>query len=264
VDRIYSSPFYRCLETINPLADLLDLPILCENGIGEWYGLARFDHPSPAPPELLHSFFPRVRTAYNPVIVPSTKGEPIAEIHDRVAYALARIIEACDEEWRTEGKGVKTVLLVGHAASNIAMGRALVGDPNADVKTGTCSLSVYRRRSPSPVVRAPLPVPSEETPIPETGWRGGRGVGGGWVQVLNGDCGFLTNGEERNWWFQGDESWDFPVVKEGMNGAEGGLTAAVEGGIKQGGIGGPGTLPESGKAEEVLGIKKEDRAKGRI
>lgn len=34
VERIYSSPFYRCLETINPLAEALDLPILPENGIG--------------------------------------------------------------------------------------------------------------------------------------------------------------------------------------------------------------------------------------
>jgi transcription factor C subunit 7 len=34
VERIYSSPFYRCLETINPLAEKLDLPILPDNGIG--------------------------------------------------------------------------------------------------------------------------------------------------------------------------------------------------------------------------------------
>jgi transcription factor C subunit 7 len=34
VERIYSSPFYRCLETINPLAEKLNLHILCDNGIG--------------------------------------------------------------------------------------------------------------------------------------------------------------------------------------------------------------------------------------
>jgi transcription factor C subunit 7 len=34
VERIYSSPFYRCLETINPLAEKLDMPILPDNGIG--------------------------------------------------------------------------------------------------------------------------------------------------------------------------------------------------------------------------------------
>jgi transcription factor C subunit 7 len=45
IERIYSSPFYRCLETINPLAEKLDLHILCDNGIGEWYGTARFGTP---------------------------------------------------------------------------------------------------------------------------------------------------------------------------------------------------------------------------
>ena len=41
IERIYSSPLYRCPETINPLAERLDLPILCDNGIGEWYSTAR-------------------------------------------------------------------------------------------------------------------------------------------------------------------------------------------------------------------------------
>jgi len=34
IDRIYSSPFYRCLETINPTTEALDLNILVDNGIG--------------------------------------------------------------------------------------------------------------------------------------------------------------------------------------------------------------------------------------
>jgi transcription factor C subunit 7 len=34
IDRIYSSPFYRCLETINPTAEALDLQVLADNGFG--------------------------------------------------------------------------------------------------------------------------------------------------------------------------------------------------------------------------------------
>jgi len=34
IDKIYSSPFYRCLETVNPTAEALDLGILVDNGVG--------------------------------------------------------------------------------------------------------------------------------------------------------------------------------------------------------------------------------------
>ena len=38
--RIYTSPFYRCLQTIDPVAEKLGLTdIRAENGIGEWYGV---------------------------------------------------------------------------------------------------------------------------------------------------------------------------------------------------------------------------------
>jgi transcription factor C subunit 7 len=87
---------------------------------------------------------------------------------------------------------------------------------------------------------------------------------GGWDQITNGDCSFLSGGEEKNWWFQGDESWDFPVVKEGMNGTEGGLTVAIEGGIKEGAIGGPGALPEAGKAEATVEEKKQEKERCNI
>ncbi|KAI5815875.1 histidine phosphatase superfamily [Pyronema omphalodes] len=229
IDRIYSSPFYRCIETINPLAEKLDLPILCDNGIGEWYGVARFDHPQPAAPEILHKFFPRVETGYIPTIIPSTKGETLQEIHDRTAYAVAKIIKDIDREWQDNNQGPKAILLVAHAATNIALGRALTGDKDADIRTGTCSLSTYRRKK-RPEAPIHLPLPSTEDPIPDTNWMNG-GVMGGWHQEKNGDCSFLAGGEERNWWFTGDESWDFPLKTD---------TKAVD-------VGGPGTVPEAGK-----------------
>lgn len=33
--------------------------------------------------------------------------------------------------------------------------------------------------------------------VPE--WEGGRGVGGGWNCIRNGDCSFLSGGAERGW-----------------------------------------------------------------
>jgi broad specificity phosphatase PhoE len=37
IQRIYSSPFYRCIQTALPAAQKLGLEILPEPGIGEWY-----------------------------------------------------------------------------------------------------------------------------------------------------------------------------------------------------------------------------------
>ena len=77
---------------------------------------------------------------------------------------------------------------------------ACIGDQDRDIKTGTCSMSVYKRRGPSTLPG--LPLPSEAVPIPDTNWRGGNGIAGGWDQMLNGDCAFLSGGEQRNWWWR--------------------------------------------------------------
>lgn len=38
--RIYSSPLYRCLQTVEPVAAKLGITeVWAENGIGEWYGV---------------------------------------------------------------------------------------------------------------------------------------------------------------------------------------------------------------------------------
>jgi hypothetical protein len=54
-----------------------------------------------------------------------------------------------------------------------------------DVHTGTASLGEYVRDKKDP---------------------------GRWTCVRNGDTSFLENGEERNWWFDGDIPGDDPEV----------------------------------------------------
>jgi transcription factor C subunit 7 len=223
IERFYSSPFYRCIQTLYPAVEKLaalraggsdgdvptnasaprpqpELKIYAENGLGEWYGTARFDHPSPAKPEVLTALFDRFEMAYRPAIVPSTKGETIEELHDRTAYALQRVIERCDAE------GVRSVVVCTHAATLYAVGRALTGRMPADVteedfRPFTCGLSKFVRRAGAAEGMQP-PVELWKgvgSPIPETHWRGGRGVGGGWDCEINGDCSFLSGGEERGW-----------------------------------------------------------------
>ncbi|KAL0259723.1 C6 zinc cluster transcription factor-like protein [Diplodia seriata] len=232
IDVIYSSPFYRCLQTLKPAAEQLFAPdgrlsgkkIRVENGLGvltpsEFYGLARFDHPSPAPLAELETHFPsQLDGGYAPVLIPSTNGESIPDLHDRIAYTLSRVIAAVDAEGPD---GPRALLICTHAASMIAIGRALTGrmppdDGEEDFKCFTCALSRFDRR-PGAAAAADAPPAdddeagewSSERPhdIPRVNWREGRGVGGGWSCVLNGDCSFLTNGEERGWKFSGDEAF---------------------------------------------------------
>lgn len=204
IQRFYSSPFYRCLQTLNPTLDILEssssdvaLELLPENGIGEWYGTARFDHPSPADVGLLKKLFPRVKESYKPTIRPSVNGESISDLHDRTAFALSRIIDDCDKA------GVKAIVLCTHAATLIAIGRALTGHMPEDVEAEdfrpfTCSLSKFTRRGAgSGEVQT---WSGKDGDVPYVSWRDGKGVGGGWNLDISGDCSFLSGGEERGWY----------------------------------------------------------------
>lgn len=216
IERVFSSPYYRCLQTVQPFVDLLatsDHPgnpaILAETGLSEWYGSAPFEHPTSAPPHTLKTFFPAFDINYEPAVAPSRTGETIAQLHDRVALALDAIIKRCDES------GVRAVLLCSHAATIIAIGRVLTGIMPENVETEdfnafTCGLSVYTRKSSETIparkyadepATAPSPGPFPgDSPAPQSMmWKTGNGVGGGWICKVNGDCSFLSGGEERGW-----------------------------------------------------------------
>ena len=108
--------------------------------------MARFDHPSPATPEVLKKLFDRFDEDYEPEIRPSVNGETIEELHDRTAYALHKIIEKSDKE------GVKAILICTHAATLIACGRALTGrmpedTAEEDFRPFTCGVSTFVRKN---------------------------------------------------------------------------------------------------------------------
>ncbi|MCJ1296588.1 hypothetical protein MMC34_008154 [Xylographa carneopallida] len=206
--RIYSSPFYRCLQTITPLAERLGrkVPLICDRGLGtvlfqslseaaqaviahnphrsEWYGTARFTHPSPAALPLLLTFFPTLTE--RTTVVPSPNGESIDDLHDRCAVALAAIIADCDAEASADG----AIVICTHAATMIAIGRVLTGVMPADVAERdfhayTCSISKFERMGP----------------VKGAGrgeWRG-DGVSGEWRCVVDAGTGHLSGGAERDW-----------------------------------------------------------------
>jgi len=235
IQRFYSSPFYRCIQTISP--SLAALPsssdpetkkIRGENGVGEWYGLARFDHPSPAEPRVLKELFPQYDEGYRPVIKPSVNGESIEELHDRAAYALHRIIEQSDKE------GVKAICICTHAATLIAIGRVLTGRMPEDIaeedfRPFTCGLSTFVRKGGKEKAESVKAWEGTETPVPGVEWKNGNGVGGGWELKVSGDCSFLSGGEERGWRFSGDESFVAAPGQGPVLDAGSGLGVVIEG-----------------------------------
>jgi len=171
IERVYSSLYYRCLQTIEPFvrksaSSQLDtatprdaaakttaaasvgraLRVRGETGLGEWYGAARFEHPVPETLEVLESHFPTLLDlSYQPAVVPTRLGEEVGVLHDRVAAAMEALIAECDRD------SIRTILLCSHAAVVIALGRVLTGSmpqniETQDFKAYTCGLSLYRRR----------------------------------------------------------------------------------------------------------------------
>lgn len=173
VQRIYCSPFYRCIQTAAPACKLLDLEVYLENGVGEWYDRDREDHPSPAPVSVMKRLFPDVvKEDYEPVLRVPTSGETMEELHSRCREALGKLMAELQNE-----PAIKTILIVTHAAPKIAIGRALTGNANEEIRTGVCSVDKF------------------------TLLDGKAGEPGDWKLEYTGETGFLKDGEEMHWSF---------------------------------------------------------------
>ncbi len=223
--RVYSSLFYRCLQTLKPTVDKLrssvapNLQVRGERGCGEWFGHAWFEQPVPATAERLKKeFFPFIDARYQSKVVPDRHGERVEELHDRIARAFTRVIQDVDQEYQSVGRGSEdvTLLICGHAAQIICSGRVLTGEmpdniDEEDFRCFTCGISKFRRRARDPA-------------YDENDWRG-KGVTGGWDCILNSWCGHLSGGEERGWHFHGDESFDSysPEMGQALVTSAGGL-----------------------------------------
>ncbi|KAH8673602.1 histidine phosphatase superfamily [Xylariales sp. PMI_506] len=228
IDQVYSSPYYRCLQTIAPFVakrnetsagEKAATPVLSsdehlatirvERGLSEWFGLAPWEHPSPAPLSKLQELFPAIDPAYVSAVETPRNGESLSQLHDRVAAAIDAIVLQSDKE------GKKAVVVCTHAAAVIALGRVLTGRmPDAideeDFAAYTCGLSIYRRRKAAhevPAVSIDRHTSATVAATPRVQWMDGQGVRGGWVCEADSDCSFLRGGAERGWRFSGDESF---------------------------------------------------------
>ncbi|KAJ5182843.1 hypothetical protein N7492_000459 [Penicillium capsulatum] len=225
IDVIYSSPFYRCVQTVEPAAERIssrrgkDMEIRPEPGVGEWYGADRENDPKPAPPHVLKSFFPMIDAEYQSIWTPDAHGERIEELHNRAAYVLARMIKQLDED----PSAPTSVLICTHAATFVAICRVLTGSrpstpDEADFIPWTCGITKFKRRIESST-EAPTD-PGVSGQLPHIRWDDG-GVSGGWECTLNGFCGFLLRGRERGWRFSGKETFSHDVQAHGLDSGTG-------------------------------------------
>ncbi|KAF2871723.1 phosphoglycerate mutase family protein [Massariosphaeria phaeospora] len=191
IDRIYSSPFSRCLQTLKPATDRLFAEgkaggkIRIDRGIGEFFGRANFEHPTPPGLDLLNPLFEHLDQNYESRYIPASRGESLLELHERVKDAMTAIVAALDDD---SGQP-KALLICTHAATMIAIGRALTGCmPSSleedDFQCYTASLSKFKRRRLEPT----------------------NHVLGEWDCVLNSETSYLSGGK-----FNGEESFiSFP------------------------------------------------------
>ncbi|KAL8793130.1 MAG: hypothetical protein Q9195_004242 [Heterodermia aff. obscurata] len=200
ISRIYSSPYYRCLETIRPAAEKLELRINADNGIGEWFGQAPFPHPGPATASLLNTLFPSLETNYTPSCYPPATGEPLPQLYARIAFALSYIIADADS---ASGDPEVALVICTHAAPLIIIGRVLTGNlpsnvGEQDFRAFTAGLSRFERRQiPTRYIKKSGFHVQDEPP--NIDWEAGNGLSGGWDCVVNCDCTHLKGGEERGW-----------------------------------------------------------------
>ncbi|KAI1128543.1 histidine phosphatase superfamily [Nemania abortiva] len=234
IDGVYSSPYYRCLQTISPFVSRRNagqnkaspsqddvspsrLSIRVESGLSEWYGRAHFEHPTSAPLDELTVLFADLDASYVSSPAPRRRGESIPQLYERTASCIQMIIDQCDQE------GKKAVVISTHAAVVIALGRVLTAsiphDPSVeDFGAFTCGLSVYRRQGVNqgrPVTGTTDSAVAIRDQAPNSVERCRLSLSTHWKCEVNSDCSFLRGGEERGWKFSGDESF-VEVGREGL------------------------------------------------
>ncbi|KAF2728303.1 phosphoglycerate mutase family protein [Polyplosphaeria fusca] len=189
IDRIYSSPFSRCLQTLRPTTERLfgegkaGGKVRLERGVAEFFGRADFVHPSPPDLALLSPIFPDLDQEYTSTREPLPGGEMIRELHERISATFDDMISNLD----SDASQPRAALVCTHAAVMIATGRVLTGQiptdfDEDDFQCYTAGVSKFVRRTGSATV-------------------------GDWKCVLNSETSFLSRGAERGWKFNGEESF---------------------------------------------------------
>lgn len=131
VDWIFSSPYWRALQTAHPIAEALDMPLYVENGVGEWLGKSMI----PVEPDILPAFqrrdeFPMLEFSHNPRVIPHYP-ETVAQCFERLESAITQLLESYDGN----------LLIVGHGRTVTGIAHRLVGKPESSFKLNNAGIT---------------------------------------------------------------------------------------------------------------------------
>jgi broad specificity phosphatase PhoE len=117
IDRIYTSPFLRTIQTADPLARLLQLPIRLEWGLCEWLCQDwTTGFPETTPVDESIRCYPNIDDAYQSLVIPSYP-ETIQELDARIAIIAGKIIQG----------NSKNILAIAHKGSVLGIAATLTG-----------------------------------------------------------------------------------------------------------------------------------------
>jgi broad specificity phosphatase PhoE len=114
--RVVSSPFLRCIQTINPIAAALDLPICLDDAFFEANHTQIIDN-MPTLRERA-TYFPRINMHYKSTLRPLKDEEYPAATIERFGEAIKALIDRFPDE---------NIVVVTHAAAAVAMVARILG-----------------------------------------------------------------------------------------------------------------------------------------
>lgn len=129
INYIFASPFLRTIQTAHKIAEIIDLPIKLEAGLGEWLNPDWMrEAPQIHPRELLEAQYSYIDWNYNSYLIPK-----YPETESEVNYRTGKTAK-----WLVDNFS-GNLLIVGHSASVVGATKALVPDV-ASFKTPVGSL----------------------------------------------------------------------------------------------------------------------------
>ena len=133
IKHIFASPFLRTIQTANEIAQILDLPIKLEAGLGEWHnGEWMTESPETHPQEFLQQKFPLIDWNYQSHLYPQYP-ETNEDVDRRTAATVRQLVSEYSED----------ILIVGHGASVYGVTQGLVANLS-ESKVALCSLTKVR------------------------------------------------------------------------------------------------------------------------
>jgi len=137
ISHIFSSPFFRTLQTSHSIAEKLNIKIQVDHGLTEWI------LNNNSFPEFTEEYYLSITDRYTPefksTIPPVGSFENPSDLHRR----CWKIVERVESELMNS---TGNLVFVCHAASHIALARSFLRDKSFDFFPGPCCLTKFVRK----------------------------------------------------------------------------------------------------------------------